>query len=70
MIGAFGAMLSPALIPHVKAALLHLSPAAHWRIVFVGLAGSWFVAAAAWLFIDASRPLFSKQSQLTVRRLR
>jgi MFS family permease len=60
-VGAFGAMLSPALIPRVKAALLHLSPAAHWRVVFVGLAGSWLVAAAAWLFIDASRPLFARQ---------
>jgi MFS family permease len=59
MFGGFGAILSPILIPRVLAML----PAAYsgpqrWRIIFAGLAVSWFLAALAWAFIDASKPLF------------
>ncbi len=61
MIGAFGALLSPVLIPHVLAALPTAMPAAErWQLIFAGLAIAWFVSAAAWLFIDASKPLFGR----------
>jgi MFS family permease len=60
-IGAFGALLSPALIPHVLAALPESMPAdQRWQMIFAGLAVAWFIAAAAWLFIDASKPLFGR----------
>jgi hypothetical protein len=28
-----------------------------WRIIFAGLAASWFLGALAWLVIDAGKPL-------------
>jgi hypothetical protein len=59
MAGGIGAVLSPALIPRV---LGHLpsgwSPTERWRVIFAGLAVSWFLGAVSWLFVDASRPLF------------
>ena len=61
-IGAFGALLSPALIPHVLADLpASMLVAQRWQIIFAGLAVAWFISAAAWLFIDASKPLFGKR---------
>jgi MFS family permease len=57
-VGGFGAILTPALIPYVLRWLpKEWAPDQRWRIVFAGLAGAWFLAAAAWLFIDASKRL-------------
>lgn len=57
MVGALGAILSPLLIPVVKAQLEGMDLEARWRIIFIGLASAWFLGAVAWLFIDASRKL-------------
>jgi MFS family permease len=57
-VGAVGAIISPILIPQVKDWVpQHYSLAQQWQIIFVGMAGAWFLAAAAWLFIDASRKI-------------
>jgi MFS family permease len=57
--GGVGAIISPALIPQALGRLrLSYTEVESWRIVLIGLALSWFVGAAAWLFIDASKPLF------------
>jgi MFS transporter, ACS family, glucarate transporter len=57
--GGVGAIISPALIPQVLTRLrLSFTEVESWRIVLIGLAVSWFVGAAAWLFIDAGKPLF------------
>lgn len=62
MVGAVAAMLSPALIPFVLAWLpASASPLERWRYIFLGMAAAWFLAAAAWLAIDASRPLAAKK---------
>jgi MFS family permease len=59
--GAVGAILSPALIPRVLAWLPeHYTAAQRWRLIFFGLAGSWFLGAVAWLFIDAGKPLLPR----------
>src|SRR5262249_50398615 len=55
MVGGVGGMLSPTLTPVLRENL-------PWSGVFAVLAGAWFVAAAAWLFIDASRPLVPEES--------
>ncbi len=58
MAGGVGAILSPALIPYV----LQDDPTPErWRLIFFGLAGSWFLGAVAWVFIDASKPLSPKE---------
>jgi MFS family permease len=58
MIGGGGAILSPALIPFVRGWLpANTSSAQEWQWILGGLAVAWFLAAASWLFIDASRPL-------------
>ena len=31
-----------------------------WQYVFVALSATWFVGAAAWLFVDASKSLFGE----------
>jgi MFS family permease len=61
--GGVGGLLSPVLIPRVLAWLPpdYAAPQ-RWRIIFAGLALSWFVGAAAWLFIDAGKPLFDEPS--------
>jgi hypothetical protein len=49
------------LIPSVLAMLpAEYSGSERWRLIFAGLAVSWFVGALAWIFIDASKPLFSE----------
>jgi MFS family permease len=59
MAGGIGAVLSPILIPRIIQMLPPTYEAAfRWRIIFAGLAVSWVLAALAWLFIDASKPLF------------
>lgn len=64
MAGGVGAILSPALIPRVLAWLPDgYSTPQRWRIIFSGLAVSWFLGAAAWLFIDASKPLFPEKDE-------
>ncbi len=63
MAGGVGAILSPILIPPVFARLpAAYSPAERWRIIFAGLAVSWFLGALSWVFIDASKPLFPEES--------
>jgi MFS family permease len=62
MIGGVGAMLGPALLPQVKDALPVAMPIAErWQIILLGLGVTWLVSAAAWLFIDASKPLFGQR---------
>ena len=59
MVGAVGALLSLVLTPVVMEHLPKtLDAAARWRLVFAGYAGCWFVAAAAWLFVNSGKPLF------------
>jgi MFS family permease len=60
MAGGIGAILSPILIPRV----LRMLPADYsgperWRLIFAGLAVSWFLGALSWVFIDAATPLFA-----------
>lgn len=56
--GCVGAFLSPLLIPYVREWLPESYAAGpRWQLIFSGLAVAWFLAAAAWLFVDASRPL-------------
>jgi MFS family permease len=62
MAGGIGGMLSPALIPQVREALQgQYPPVECWRLIFAGLAGAWFIGAAAWLVIDAGRPMFREE---------
>jgi len=59
--GAVGGLLSPVLIPRILSALpTAYSVSLRWQIIFAGLAVAWFISAAAWLFVDASKPLFRK----------
>lgn len=58
-VGALGGMLSPALLPVLKNDLQEkMTLIASWQVIFMVLACAWFVAAAAWIRIDASQPLF------------
>jgi MFS transporter, ACS family, glucarate transporter len=60
MVGGIGAVISPALLPHAHELLhVHFDHRLCWRIIFAGLASSWFLGAFAWLFIDAGKPLQS-----------
>jgi ACS family glucarate transporter-like MFS transporter len=60
MMGGFGAVLSPALLPHAHEMLhKHFDHRISWRIIFAGLAASWFLGALTWLVIDAGKPLQS-----------
>ncbi len=58
MVGGFGGMIIPVLIPKLLGFLSDWTPAERWRVVFIVMASAWFVGAAAWLWIDASKPLF------------
>jgi MFS transporter, ACS family, glucarate transporter len=59
MVGALGAFLGIFLTPWVMDKLPTTFDAAdRWRLVFAGYAGCWFLAAAAWLFVNAGKPLF------------
>ncbi|MGH7172434.1 MAG: MFS transporter [Gemmataceae bacterium] len=60
MVGGFGAVISPALLPHAHELLhAHFDHRLCWRIIFAGLASSWFLGALTWFFIDAGKPLAS-----------
>jgi ACS family glucarate transporter-like MFS transporter len=62
MIGGFGAVLSPALLPYAYERLHeHFDRRFCWRIIFAGLAASWFLGALAWLVIDAGKPLVPEE---------
>lgn len=62
MIGGIGAVLSPALLPHAHAFLYaRYDQQMCWRILFAGLASSWFVGALTWFFIDAGKPLVAEK---------
>ena len=56
MIGGFGGMITPILIP-VLLASLGGSVTERWKGVFLVLSTVWFLGASAWLFIDAGTPL-------------
>jgi MFS family permease len=57
-VGGGGAILSPILIPYILNWLPGTwSPEQRWRVIFAGLAGAWFLAALAWLFINAAKRL-------------
>ena len=58
MCGAVGAVLSPILIPVLRA------QGFGWPTVFAMLATAWFVAALAWLRIDASEPIEDPEDRL------
>jgi MFS family permease len=56
--GGVGAILSPLLLPHVRERLAETYTAeALWPMILAGLAVAWFLAALAWLVIDAGRRL-------------
>jgi ACS family glucarate transporter-like MFS transporter len=55
MMGGFGPMVSQPLIPVLRTAL-------GWPATLAILACAWFIAAAAWLRIDASSPLMPEPS--------
>jgi hypothetical protein len=58
MAGGVGAVLSPALTPVFLESFPDGVPApTKWLVVFTILASAWFVAALAWLVIDAGRPI-------------
>jgi MFS family permease len=62
-VGGIGGMLSPALIPLVLTVLPpDYSAALRWRLIFAGLSVSWFVGAAAWLIIDAGKPIVPERT--------
>jgi MFS family permease len=86
MVGGFGAILCPMLIPllldhlwpapsastglgagaFVTTALPHTYGAAdRWQYVFAALASTWFVGAAAWLFVNAAKPIFTDHRPLS-----
>jgi hypothetical protein len=59
MMGGFGAILSPVLTPVLFDELPEeMSKAMRWQIIFSLFAAAWVLAALAWLWIDASKPLF------------
>ena len=58
MVGGFGAILSPILLPRVLTRLPDsFSTPERWQWIFAGLAAAWFLAAGAWLVIDSSKTL-------------
>jgi ACS family glucarate transporter-like MFS transporter len=64
-VGAIGGFLSPVMIPLVlkwlPPAQGDWEPGQRWRVIFCGLAGAWFVGAAAWFFVNAGKPLFEEK---------
>ena len=65
MVGGFGAILSPILIPRVLTRLPdHFTTPQRWQWVFTGLAGAWLLAAVAWLLIDSSKTLEPREADL------
>jgi MFS family permease len=63
MIGALGGMISPAMTPVLKNNLPEgWSAGMRWQVIFAVLASAWFIAALAWLRIDASKRLFPDDS--------
>jgi sugar phosphate permease len=58
MAGSVGAFLGMAAIPILLAVFPQdLSLRTRWALMFVVLASAWFLAAAAWLLVDAGRPI-------------
>lgn len=58
MMGGIGAFLGPVMTP-VFLAIPPEGASAHerWALTFMILASAWFVGAAAWLFVNAGKPL-------------
>lgn len=65
MVGGFGAVLSPYLLPHAHEMLhdANFDPRISWRIILAGLSVSWFLGALSWLFIDAGKPLATETGE-------
>jgi MFS family permease len=64
MVGAVGAYLGTQLTPIVMQSLpSDFDATTRWRVVFVGYAGCWFLAALAWLFVDAGKPIFASTAE-------
>jgi len=63
MIGGIGGILSSTLLPRVHN-MLHenYDQFTSWRIIFAGLAASWFLGALTWFIIDAGKPLATETS--------
>jgi MFS family permease len=62
MVGGLGGVLSPILIPQAREALsASYAPATAWAFILLSLSSAWFVGAASWLIVDASKPLFSEK---------
>ena len=58
MIGGFGAMLSPVLIPRALTRLSgDFTTAQSWQWILASLAAAWFLSALAWLVVDSSKTL-------------
>ncbi|MFN4261113.1 MAG: MFS transporter, partial [Gemmataceae bacterium] len=58
MMGGIGAIASPIVVSILLDKFLNfLEPMLKWRIAFTMLACSWFIAALAWLWIDATKRL-------------
>jgi hypothetical protein len=55
-------MLTPVLIPVVLGGKPEDWTHERWQVVFIILAGAWFVGALAWLGIDARRKLFADRA--------
>jgi MFS transporter, ACS family, glucarate transporter len=34
-----------------------------WQVIFSGLAAAWFIGAAAWFFVNASKPVFEESKR-------
>jgi len=62
MVGGVAATITPSLIRPLYNSLSGSAPE-RWAIVIAVLASVWFVGALAWLGIDASKPLFPKESE-------
>jgi len=61
MAGGIGSISSPMLTPVLLGYF-------DWPVVFAILACGWFTAAAAWLFIDASKPLEPEPESADARK--
>jgi sugar phosphate permease len=64
MVGGIGAVIIPVLIPWLLRELPG-SKEDQWRGVFLIMGSAWFVAALAWIGVDASKPLFPERRSET-----
>jgi hypothetical protein len=55
------AMKAAVGLPAVEAVPNGWEPMQRWQVIFTGLAGAWFLGAAAWFFVNASKPVFEEK---------